>query len=295
VKACSRVDLVIQSEDLSSDAIAAFRVALDAPRPLRKTEAARLGALDGGPHDRKIAEALGRYWKCDATFVPVPMPARGMRALVMDMDSTLVTIEGIDELARLAGRGDEVAAITAAAMRGDIVEYSQSLQQRVALLAGSDASLVGRVLHERMRLSPGAEELLQTARAMQWKTLLVSGGFSVFAKPLQAQLGIDEICANELEIRHDRITGVVTGPATHQGKIVDAAGKARALETFCRSNGFTPDEAIAVGDGANDLAMMAIAGISVAYRAKPLVQAQAKFALNFTGLDGIPRLFSDTW
>jgi phosphoserine phosphatase len=289
------MDLVVQSEDLSTDALTAFRVALDSPHPKRKTNAARLGDLEGSAQDRKIAAALAQYWKCDASFVPASMPARAMRALVMDMDSTLVTIEGIDELARMAGKGEEVAAITAAAMRGELVEYSESLQRRVALLAGCDAGLVERVRRERLKTSPGVKELIEAAREFGWKTLIVSGGFTVIAKALQDELGIDEICANELEIRDGKLTGLVRGPEAHAGRIVDGAGKARALEGFCERNGCTAKQAIAVGDGANDLDMMAIAGVSVAYHAKPIVQTKAKYALSYTGLDGIPRLFSDTW
>jgi len=195
----------------------------------------------------------------------------------------------------MAGKGAEVAAITEAAMRGEIADFSQSLRQRVALLAGASVDLIGRVSTERLRLSPGAAALMAGARACGWKTLLVSGGFTVFADGIRDDLGMDGSWANLLVERDGRFTGDVLGPQENDGMIVDAAAKARALRQLCAAVGCAPRQAIAVGDGANDLQMMAAAGLSVAYRAKPVVKERASCALDHTGLDGILNLFADGW
>jgi phosphoserine phosphatase len=173
-----------------------------------------------------------------------------------------------------------VAAITEAAMRGEI-EFRESLLRRVALLQGLDAHALQRVYDERLRLSPGAEPMLAAVRAAGLKTLLVSGGFTFFTDRMQARLGLDFSHANVLEIVDGKLTGRVAGG------IVDADEKRRSVERVCAELDIEPRQAIIMGDGANDLKMMAIAGLSVAYRAKPVVRAQADIALNFVGLDGI--------
>jgi len=205
--------------------------------------------------------------------------------LAMDMDSTLITIECIDEIADFAGLKAEVAAITEASMRGEIADFSESLTRRVALLKGLDASVLERVFEERLTLSPGAAEMLAQARAAGLKTLLVSGGFSYFTQRLQRQLGLDYTRANTLEIVDGKLTGQVVG------EIVDAEVKARTLRETCAALQLPPTRAIALGDGSNDLRMMAAAGLSVAFRAKPVVRAAASVAFNHVGLDGLPRLF----
>jgi phosphoserine phosphatase len=288
------MDLVLQSADLADAACDAFRVALLGPRLARHRCAARLYDVPGDPETRRIVRALAAYWRCDADFVPPGMRAAGLRALVMDMDSTAITIEGIDELARLAGQGEAVAAITEAAMRGEIADYAQSLRRRVALLAGADAALLGRV-GVAARLTPGARELLAGARALGWRTLLVSGGFDALAGVVAAELGFDEVVANELVVEGDRITGEVRGPAANGGAILDGPGKARMLRELCERLSCPSDRAVAVGDGANDLAMMGLAGVSVAWRAKPKVREQARYALDFAPLDGVLELFADRW
>jgi len=198
----------------------------------------------------------------------------------MDMDSTLITIECIDEIADMQGLKKQVSEITEAAMRGEL-DFAESLKRRVALLEGLDAAALERVYDERLQLSPGAENLLQAVQAAGMKTLLVSGGFTYFTERLKVRLGLDYTNANQLEILDGKLTGKVIGP------IVDAEEKQRTLERVCKELGISPSQAIVMGDGANDLKMMGISGMSVAFRAKPVVRGQANVALNFVGLDGI--------
>jgi len=206
--------------------------------------------------------------------------------LAMDMDSTLITIECIDEIADMQGLKPQVARITEAAMRGEIA-FAESLVQRVALLRGLDHGALQQVYEQRLRFSPGATVLIERARKAGLKTLLVSGGFTYFTERVKQQLGLDFAHANVLEIEHGKLTGRVVGD------IVDAAGKRRMVESTCAALGIASSGAIVIGDGANDLEMMSIAGLSVAYRAKPIVRAQAGAALNFNGLDGILSLFDE--
>jgi phosphoserine phosphatase len=196
------------------------------------------------------------------------------------MDSTLITIECIDEIADMQGLKPEVSAITEAAMRGEL-DFSASLTRRVALLEGLTVEALQRVYDERLRISPGGEALLQTVKAAGLKTLLVSGGFTFFTERLKARLGLDYIHANLLEVENGKLTGRVSGG------IVDAEEKMRTVQRACADMGVDTRCAIVMGDGANDLKMMGIAGLSVAFRAKPVVRAQADVALNFSGLDGL--------
>ena len=207
------------------------------------------------------------------------------KLVAMDMDSTVITIECIDEIADMQGLKPQVAAITEAAMRGEL-DFAASLTQRVALLAGLDASALQRVYDERLKLSPGAEKMLAAVKAAGLKTLLVSGGFTFFTERLKERLGLDYTHANELEIVDGKLTGKVVGG------IVDAEEKKRTVERVCAELGISPSQAIVMGDGANDLKMMGIAGLSVAFRAKPVVRAQADVALNFVGLDGLLNVLS---
>jgi phosphoserine phosphatase len=202
------------------------------------------------------------------------------KLLAMDMDSTLITIECIDEIADMQGLKPQVSEITEAAMRGDI-DFGESLALRVALLKGLEASALQRVYDERLQLSPGAERLLTAVKAAGIKTLLVSGGFAYFTDRLKERLGLDMAHSNLLEIDNGKLTGKVTGC------IVDAAEKRATVRLACAQFGCDPSQAIVIGDGANDLEMMGVAGLSVAFRAKPVVRKQADIALNFVGLDGI--------
>jgi phosphoserine phosphatase len=291
----SAMDLVIQSADLSTDAFDAFRVALASSRHRRHASAARYFSVPVDAETRRVVRALADFWRCDAALVQPALRCTDMRVLVLDMDSTAITVEGIDELARLAGQGAAVAAITDAAMRGEIADYAQSLRQRVALLAGTDAAVLDRLRASGLPVSPGARRLVQEARDLGWATLLVSGGFSVFAQAVARDLGIEDSCANHLIVRDGRITGEVSGPAENGGLIIDAAGKARMLQRLCDRLECPAARAVAVGDGANDLDMMALAGLSVAYRAKPVVKQRAGCALDYSALDGVLELFADRW
>ncbi|WP_186125125.1 phosphoserine phosphatase SerB [Burkholderia gladioli] len=221
----------------------------------------------------------------DYAFVEAGRRLGDFGLVAMDMDSTLITIECIDEIADFCGLKAEVAAITEASMRGEIKDFNESLTRRVALLAGLEASALERVYEERLQLSPGAEAMLAGARAAGLKTLLVSGGFSFFTERLKARLGLDFTRANTLEIVDGKLTGKVLG------EIVNAEVKARTVRETCATLGFEPARAIAMGDGSNDLAMMAAAGFSVAFRAKPVVREAASVAFDHVGLDGLLRLF----
>ncbi len=204
---------------------------------------------------------------------------RSRQLVVFDMDSTLIDAEVIDELAVEAGVGEQVAAITEAAMRGE-VDFKQSFVQRVALLEGLSEGVLQTVA-KRLRLNDGAEYLLKSLNQLGFKTAIVSGGFTFFARHLQKQLGVDYVYANELDV----VKGVVTGNVV--GEIIDGQRKAEILVEIANKLGLSLEQVIAVGDGANDLAMLNIAGLGIAFRAKPLVKASAKQAISNVGLDGI--------
>ncbi len=211
-------------------------------------------------------------------------PLADFKLVAMDMDSTLITIECIDEIADMQGLKPQVAEITEAAMRGEL-EFKESLTRRVALLKGLDASALQRVCDERLQLSPGAENMLAAMQAAGMKSLLVSGGFTYFTDRMKQRLQLDYTHSNQLEIVDGKLTGKVIGG------IVDGEEKKLTVERVCRDMGISPKQCIVMGDGANDLKMMGIAGLSVAFRAKPVVRAQADIALNFVGLDGVLNLF----
>ncbi len=214
-----------------------------------------------------------------------PLALSDFRLAAFDMDSTLISIECIDEIADVAGRGPEVAAITDAAMRGEIPDFRESLRRRLAMLEGVPESALDRVYRHRLKLNPGALELITALKAAGLSVLLVSGGFTFFTDRLKPRLGLDQVHANRLEIIDGRLTGQVIG------NIVDADAKAAAVMARCRELGCDASQAIAVGDGANDLEMMKVAGLSVAYRAKPKVRAQANVAIDTGGLDRLLELF----
>jgi phosphoserine phosphatase len=206
-----------------------------------------------------------------------------LKLLAMDMDSTLITIECIDELGDLAGRKGEIAAITEQAMRGEI-EYRESLRRRVAALAGLPEASLRTIYEERLKLTPGADALIAACKQHGVKLLLVSGGFTFFTERLKARLGIDHTISNVLEVKGGKLTGALVGD------IVDADAKAVKFRQVMKTLNATKEQAVAIGDGANDLKMMSEAGISVAFRAKPLVRAQASCAINWSGLDAVVNL-----
>jgi phosphoserine phosphatase len=237
------------------------------------------------PPLKEAVDAAALAAQVDATFIEAGRTLADFRLVAMDMDSTLITIECIDEIADMHGLKPQVAEITEAAMRGEL-DFAASLARRVALLKGLNASALQRVYDERLRISTGGEAMLDAAREAGLKTLLVSGGFTFFTERLQARLGLDHSHANVLEVEHGCLTGRVIGG------IVDAEEKMRTVQRVCAGMGIDPKQAIVMGDGANDLKMMGIAGLSVAFRAKPVVRAQADIALNFSGLDGVVTVLS---
>jgi len=233
------------------------------------------------------ADAIAPYCEdahIDFAFMPEGRRFGDLRLLAMDMDSTLITIECIDELGELAGCKSEIAAITAQAMRGEL-DYPQSLRKRVGLLKNLQEAALTRVYEERLRLTPGAQELLAACNKHGVKLLLVSGGFTFFTDRLKQRLGIDYTISNRLETKNGKLTGELIG------EIVDADAKAAKFKAVMRELGASREQTVAIGDGANDLKMMAQAGVSIAYHAKPVVRAQASCAISWGGLDAVPNLF----
>lgn len=215
-------------------------------------------------------------------FAP-PLKLSDFRLIAFDMDSTLINIECVDEIAAAAGRKAEVAAITEAAMRGEITDFKDSLRRRVGMLKGVPTSALETVWSHHLQLNPGAEALVQAAKRAGLKVLLVSGGFTFFTDRVRDRLGIDFTRSNVLDIEGDALTGrLVDQP---WGDICDGEEKKRMLLQTCEQLGITPKQAIAVGDGANDLPMMGVSGLSVAYHAKPKVREQAMVSIEQGGLD----------
>ncbi|MGB2832850.1 MAG: phosphoserine phosphatase SerB [Methylotenera sp.] len=223
--------------------------------------------------------------KIDCALVPDSQRLSHFGLAVMDMDSTLISIECIDEIADMMGIKPQIAEITEAAMRGEL-DFAASLRKRVSLLKGLPETALQRVIDERLQPNPGAHAWIAACKANNIKTMVVSGGFTPFAHHTQSLLGLDYAVANTLEIIDGKLTGHILGD------IVDATRKAQELEKLRDLLGLTTSQTIAIGDGANDLKMMSTAAVGVAYHAKPVVQTQATYALNFVGLDGIANLFT---
>ena len=221
-------------------------------------------------------------------FTP-PLKLSDFKLIAFDMDSTLINIECIDEIADAAGRKAEVAAITEAAMRGEIADYKDSLRRRVALLKGVTVAHMEEVLNHRLQLNPGAENLVKACQAADMKVLLVSGGFTFFTDHVKDRLNINWTRSNVLEVMNGELTGHMVDQ--DWGDICDGEEKRKMLLHTCQQMGITPSQAIAMGDGANDLPMMGVAGLSVAYHAKPKVREQAMVAIEDGGLDRLLEVF----
>jgi phosphoserine phosphatase len=238
-------------------------------------------------HSEAVSKAcLGRLrvqYAFDISSLPGHFKPQEVRLLITDMDSTLIAIECIDEIADMQGIKAEVSAITEAAMRGEL-DFNSSLNSRVALLKGLPADQLQRVYDERLRLNPGAEELLLLVKEKGIKSALVSGGFTFFTDQLKSKLGLDYTLANQLEIEEGKLTGRVSGA------IIGAEAKAELLQKLCDELSITTDQVIAMGDGANDLLMLEKAGLSVAYHAKPAVREATTVVFNYSGLDAVCHL-----
>lgn len=244
-------------------------------------EAFRLKNASTREHVSEYCAGVG----LDFAFVEQPARLSDFGLIAMDMDSTLLAIESIDEIADMHGMKPQVSEITQRTMRGEIV-FAESLRQRTALLRGLDENALQRVYDERVRLSRGAEKMLQQMKAAGVKTMVISGGFTFFTERIKAKLGLDYAAANTLEIENGRLTGKVLGD------IIGAQGKADVLTRVREELGLKPEQVITIGDGANDLKMMAASGVSVAYHAKPIVQQNATYAINHVGLDGVVNLYA---
>jgi phosphoserine phosphatase len=273
--------LIVQGRHLGQDDVSA--IATMAKSTAIERIAAHAFRLKKSAKNEAIA-SFCESRRIDPAWMPEGRRFADLKLLAMDMDSTLITIECIDELGELAGKRAEIAAITEQAMRGEL-DFPGALRRRVAALAGLHESSLLRVYEERLRLTPGAETLLKACKDNGVKLLLVSGGFSFFTERLKARLDLDYTISNRLEIENGRLTGRVLGD------IVGAEAKAAKFRSVLLELNAGKELSVAIGDGANDLKMMAEAGLSIAFHAKPVVRAQADCALTWSGLDAVLNLF----
>ena len=280
------MNLVIQGHDVSTPDLKALHALSRGTAIERVSDTAFcITKADASATDAVAAHCVQA--KLDWGFVEVGRKLADFRLLAMDMDSTLISIECIDEIADFAGRKADVAAVTAAAMRGEI-DWPESLRQRVAALRGLDEAALENVYAERLRFNPGAERLITAARCAGLKTLLVSGGFTYFTDRVRDKLRLDYAYSNVLVVEGGKLSGKVTGA------LVDAQGKAAHVARLRSELGIAREQVIAIGDGANDLPMLSEAGTSIAYHAKPVVKAKAAYALDYAGLDGVLNLFPES-
>jgi phosphoserine phosphatase len=281
------MNLVIQGEEIETpDLKELHRIARGEAIERVADDAFRITKAD--PATKQEVAGHCAKARLDFGFVEEGRALGDFGLLAMDMDSTLISIECIDEIADFAGRKAEVAAVTASAMRGEI-DWPESLRRRVRALAGLDEATLDRVYRERLRFNKGARKLLASARRHGVKTLLVSGGFTYFTDRVRDTLGFDFAYSNTLVVEGGKLAGSVTGP------LVDARGKAEHAARLKSELGIPRERVLAIGDGANDLLMMAEAGTSIAYHAKPVVKEKADYALDYAGLDGVLNLFPDAY
>ncbi len=276
------MNLVVQGAEVDSLALRTL-ASLTAASSIVQITPSAFRLVDAEAHDE--IGALCARARLDWTWVPAGRRLSDFGLFVTDMDSTLINIECIDEIADLQGLKGEVAAITEAAMRGEI-DFRESLTRRVALLAGLRVEALAEVYEERLALNPGAERLMRGLKAAGIHTVLVSGGFTYFTERLKVRLGFDEAWANELEVADGRLTGRVSGA------VIDAAAKAAHLVRARQTLGLRAEQTIAAGDGANDIPMLNAAGFGVAFRAKPVLREVADCRLDHSGLDGILNVLS---
>ncbi|CAI09571.1 phosphoserine phosphatase SerB [Aromatoleum aromaticum] len=276
------MNLVVQGEDVDSVALKNL-AKLTGASAIEQITAQAFRLVAG--HDREGVDTLCAEAGLDWAWVPAGRKLADFGLFVTDMDSTLINIECIDEIADMQGLKPQVAAITEAAMRGEI-DFRESLTRRVSLLAGLPEAALAEVYEQRLQVNPGAERLMRGLKGAGLHTVLVSGGFTYFTERLKARLGFDEAHANELETHHGRLTGRV------RGAIVDGAAKAAHLRHARERLGLKSDQVIAAGDGANDIPMLTEAGFAVAYRAKPVLRTVADCRLDHVGLDGLLNLFT---
>ncbi|MFC4277353.1 phosphoserine phosphatase SerB [Achromobacter aloeverae] len=291
--------IVLGAAPLSSSQLDALARRLRTPPPRRVGETAAAFALDDGLHDgsgngadhgsshehpREWLHAQCQALGLDSALITRPRPLSDYRLMVFDMDSTLINIECIDELADLVGKKREVAELTEQAMQSGSVDYDTSLRLRTRLLAGLSTDAFAELYDSRVRFSPGARALVDAARQAGLKTAIVSGGFDYFTGRVRAELGVDEDYSNRLAVENGRLTGEI------EGTLINADVKAAHVRRLCEDLGVPPTDAIVVGDGSNDRKMMALAGLSVGFRPKPVLRPQLDVVLDHLGLDALPRV-----
>jgi phosphoserine phosphatase len=278
-------NLIIQGQDVSTpDLKSLYAIAGASGIERIAHQAFRLPNADPATKDAVAGHCEDA--QLDFAFVPAGRKLSDFKLIAMDMDSTVITIECLDEIADFVGKKTEVSAITEAAMRGEITDWKDSFRRRVALLEGLDHGAMQRVYDERLKLTPGAEQLIAAAKKAGIKLVLVSGGFTFFTERLKTRLALDYAFSNNVEVIENKFTGKVLGD------LVDGEAKAQHVKRVMAELGIAKEQAIAIGDGANDLRMMGEVGVGIAFHAKPVVRAQATYALSHVGLDGVVNLFA---